>query len=147
MCGCVEKMPIVTRADCTEIQTLDIWKLEWDIGTGLSILLDRSEISFAACQSRFGNNDLERFYRRLKEEERATEEEYERLKKTVVGNGQCERSIKELFFEKGFELDPVLPDWTQVYGRGRYYFPDNTQEDLWMPWYEGRYTKEAVFYV
>jgi hypothetical protein len=148
MCGCVEKMPIVTRADCTEMSTLNIWKLEWDIGTsGLSISLDRSDLSFAACESRFGNNNLEKFYKRLEEEGRATEEDHERLKKTLVGSDGCDSAVSDLFLEKGFELNPVLPGWTQVYGRGGYSYPDETQEELWSPWYEGRYTKDAVFYV
>ena len=35
MCGCcLEKMPVVTRSDCTEIEAIEIWKFESNADAG-----------------------------------------------------------------------------------------------------------------
>ena len=100
MCGCVEKMPLVTQADCTEIEALEIWKLSKGYGdSSLRVSLDRAELSFNACDSK-GNgqdNDLEDFYKRLKNEGRATEDDFDKLKQTLVRNVGCDQAVHDLF--------------------------------------------------
>ena len=149
MCGCVEKMPLVTRADCTEIEALQIWKLSKGNDSNLSVTLNRVELDFNACASNGngGNNDLESFYRRLKKEGRASEEDYNKLKETLVSQKGCDSAVHDLFYEKGYELNPVLPGWSQVYGKGLYTYPDNTHNELWADWSPTSHVVEPVFYV
>jgi len=116
MCGCVEKMPVVSRADCTEIEAHEFWKFEWDADAGedgigeLSATLDRAEIDFNACRGRHGNNDLERFYDRLYHEGRATLDERMRLKRHIAGNDRCEEAREETMYRKGYEVAyPEVP--------------------------------------
>jgi len=110
MCGCVEKMPVVSRADCTEISALEIWKFHWKADAGpnkegeLTASLDRAEIDFNACQARGGNNNLEAFYDRLYQEGRASLEDRQMLKRTLVGNDNCARGRDFMMETKGFEV-------------------------------------------
>ena len=110
MCGCVEKMPIVTRSDCTEIDALEFWKFEWKAESGFVATLDRAEITFKACQGKHGNNDLERFYERLRIEGRASFEDREKLRRTVVRDNVCHEAREAMMFDKGFEVAyPPVP--------------------------------------
>ena len=96
MCGCLEKMPVVARADCTEISALEIWKFDWVTTSTvngdepkLMASLDRAEIDFQQCQGAGQNNDLERFYERLYREDRVSYQDRQMVKRTLVGNDNC----------------------------------------------------------
>merc|ERR1712226_654374 len=118
MCGCVEKMPIVTRADCSEIRAKEFWRFDWSVQTqSFTATLDRSEINFNACQGAHGNNNLESFYQRLLNEGRATKEDREKLRRTIVGNDRCFEGVEALMFDKGYELSfsPVAIDPDTLY--------------------------------
>ena len=110
MCGCLEKMPVVSRADCTEISALEIWKFDWKADAGpnkegeLTASLDRAEIEFNACNGRGGNNDLERFYDRLYYEGRASLEDRQMVKRTLVGNDNCAAGRDFMMETKGFDV-------------------------------------------
>jgi hypothetical protein len=90
MCGCAEQMPIVSRADCTEIEWTRRYKVSYGgaLGAGFSVkILGGSEIAFNACQgANDTNNDLEAYYERLVEEEKRTAEELASLQETIVGD-------------------------------------------------------------
>jgi hypothetical protein len=115
MCGCVEKMPVVSRADCTEISALEIWKFDWKTSTNngqglLEASLDRAEIEFNACQGKNGNNDLERFYERLYNEGRASFQDRQMLKRTIVGNDNCAVGRDIMMDIKGYDIHyPAIP--------------------------------------
>jgi hypothetical protein len=116
MCGCLEKMPVVTRSDCTEIEALEIWKFEWDADAGteqfgsFTASLDRSEIDFNACRGAGRNNDLESFYERLFREGRASLEERQMVKRTLVGNDRCEVGREQMMYLRGREeVFPATP--------------------------------------
>ena len=101
MCGCAEQMPIVSRADCTEMDVAEKFQYRYDgaSGGGFSVKVKSIGIEFNACQGvdADGNdddNDLESYYRRLVEEERADAEELEELQTRLVGD--CEDAIAEL---------------------------------------------------
>jgi len=132
MCGCVEKMPIVSRSDCTEIDAEETWRIQWTSGENIMAAeLGYVDIDFNACRGAGGNNDLYKFYKRLRNEGRATNEEYNLFKKTVVGNHQCPNAIADLYFDKGYELDSSPPEgWTQVYGKG-VFGAEDTYSELW----------------
>ncbi len=104
MCACVEKMPIVSRADCTEIEALEFWRFDWSVATqSFTAVLDRTEIDFNACRGAGRSNDLESFYQRLYNEGRATWDEHMQLKRTIVGNNRCYEAVEAMMFDKGFE--------------------------------------------
>lgn len=134
MCACLEKMPLVTRADCTEISAKEFWKFDWSVETqSFTASLDRAEISFNACQGAGGNNDLDKFYRRLLNEGRTTIDDRWRMRRTIVGNDNCYEGVEALLFDKGMEQFfspvPIVPD--QLYSI-RIYDGTNTGKDyLW----------------
>jgi len=99
MCGCVEKMPMVERADCTEIKALEFWKFSWNVQNGFYASLDRAEIEFNACR----DNDLGRHYDDLKDSGLATDEERWLLQRTLVGQNRCNQGTKAMMFDKGYE--------------------------------------------
>lgn len=99
MCGCVENMPVVERADCTEISALEIWKFTWNDNNGFSASLDRAEIDFNACR----NNDLRTHYHDLKQDDHATLEEDWLLERTLVGRNRCNAGTNAMMFDKGFD--------------------------------------------
>lgn len=105
MCGCVEKMPIVTRADCTEIDEVEYWKFDWNaVSAEFTAYLDRAEIEFNACQGAGKNNDLEAFYQRLYNEGRASWDDREKLRRTIVGDENCHTGTDSMVFDaQGFE--------------------------------------------
>jgi len=104
MCGCVEKMPIVTRADCTEIDVDEYWKFEWSATLEtFTVILDRAEIDFEACQGSGENNDLRDHYKKLYEDGHASWDEYEAVKKTVVDNSRCYEGVDAMMFDKGYD--------------------------------------------
>mmetsp|Transcript_15515 Transcript_15515/g.22118 ORF Transcript_15515/g.22118 Transcript_15515/m.22118 type:complete len:439 (+) Transcript_15515:52-1368(+) len=104
MCGCVEKMPLVSRSDCTEIEALEVWQFDWKAATNtFDTSLDYVELKFNACRGAGRNNDLESFYQRLYNEGRATFEERNKFRGTVVGNDKCSSAIDHLLFNKGYK--------------------------------------------
>lgn len=118
MCGCVEKMPIVARADCTEIEAKEFWRFDWSVQSqNFTASLDRAEIEFNACRGAGTNNDLESFYQRLLNEGRTTKDDREKFRRTVVGNDRCYEGVEALMFDKGFEeyFSPVSIDQEQLY--------------------------------
>ena len=110
MCGCLEKMPVVSRADCTEIEALEIWKFDWKADAGLNgeglltASLDRAEIEFNACNGRGRNNNLEAYYDRLYHEGRASLEDRQMVKRTLVGDDNCAAGRDFMMELKGFDV-------------------------------------------
>lgn len=108
MCGCVEKMPVVSRSDCTEIDATESVTFEYpNKQGGLSVTINSIDIEFNACQGVKDdgdamNNDLEGYYRRLVREEKASLVELWNLQSvSLVGNNQCHVSITNFFRSKG----------------------------------------------
>ena len=104
MCGCAEQMPIVSRADCTEMEVSEKYQYKYNgaTGGGFTVTQKSVAIEFNSCEGvdadgNDDNNDLESYYRRLVIEERASEEELEELQTRLVGD--CEDAIDELLDE------------------------------------------------
>lgn len=153
MCACVEKMPIVSRSDCTQIDTDEIWRIEWNAeDTTFSSSLQHIDIDYNSCQGANNkNNDLGAYYKRLYEEGRAPLGDFNKFKKTVVGNNKCTNAIEELYFDKGYEIDTTVPEgWTQVYANG-IFAVEKTDPALWhvgSPYIKQDGTSDSpVFYV
>ena len=104
MCGCVEKMAVVSRSDCTELALTKQWTgFSFQRGVGLSAQITYNEVEFNSCQgANNNNNDLEAYYQRLVNEGRATNEEFEVLKQTIVGDNQCDNAIEGFMTDQGW---------------------------------------------
>ena len=104
MCGCVENMPTVTRADCTQtdINGLAV-TITYDSAT-MDIFAEATfdEIEFNACEGSNNNdNDLSARFAKLVEEDAATENEKRQLEKYLVGEGNCDTAIESFLNTKG----------------------------------------------
>mmetsp|Transcript_2528 Transcript_2528/g.3531 ORF Transcript_2528/g.3531 Transcript_2528/m.3531 type:complete len:379 (+) Transcript_2528:121-1257(+) len=94
MCGCAEQMPIVSRADCTEMDITQTVRYSW-VNQQLSVRALNVNVDFNACNgANNNNNDLEAYYERLKDEGRADEEELKALQERLVGD--CDGPIADL---------------------------------------------------
>ena len=68
MCGCVEKMPMATRSDCTQVDVTEDYSVVYD-GESIEATMDKVEVDFNACQGKNNrNNDLYAYHHRLYEE-------------------------------------------------------------------------------
>lgn len=94
MCGCAEQMPIVSRADCTEMDITQTVRYTW-VNQQLTVRALNVNVDFNACNgANNNNNDLEAYYERLVDEGRADEEELEALQERLVGD--CDGPIADL---------------------------------------------------
>jgi len=85
MCDCVEKMPPVTRADCTEV-TIDPFILSRSDNGGLLATPPESlDVQFNACRGDGRNNDLSTYIKRLVREGRFSEDLQTQAYETLVG--------------------------------------------------------------
>lgn len=104
MCGCVEKMPIVTRADCTEIDVKEYWKFQWIASLeSFTIILDRAEIDFETCDGSPADNDLRDYFKKLYEDDLVSWDDFESVKRTVVDDNDCYEGTDAMMFDKGYE--------------------------------------------
>lgn len=89
MCGCAEQMPVVSRADCTEMTINETYRYLYRgaNGSGFSVKLRNASIEYNACEgANNNNNDLEAYYERLVDEGRADAGELEALQDKLVGD-------------------------------------------------------------
>lgn len=97
MCGCVDEMPMVTRADCTQVNSADItFTIEWvkenglvlEAGTLASIELDECQGYEFGNPKRKENNDLASHVNSMVAEGRLPREAQALIFETLVGYGQ-----------------------------------------------------------
>jgi len=107
MCGCVEQMPVVTRADCTEITVTEDVTFTYNSEDGLRAEISNTDIQFNACQgANNNNNDLGAYYERLVNEEKISEEKRDAFEEIVVGETYCREAIDEFLDSKGLSPKP-----------------------------------------
>jgi hypothetical protein len=96
MCGCVEQMPFVSRADCTEMELVQETTIAFDITDGVTVTPSVEwKVEFNSCQGRDGKkNDLGAYVERLRDERRITARDLRILRNNVVGVGQCPAVIE-----------------------------------------------------
>jgi len=108
MCACVEQMPVVTRADCTEIATTEDVTFTYDESKGLEVETNNLDIDFNACQgANNNNNDLGAYYERLVNEERISEENLAKFEEHVVGEYWCREAIDKFLDEEELVAKPA----------------------------------------
>lgn len=90
-------MPVVTRADCTQVDLATNQKVLFSFvkGEGFSATARNVKVEFNECIGVDGNdNDLASHYELLVEQGVATEDELAKLEETVVGHGNCHTAIQ-----------------------------------------------------
>jgi len=91
MCGCIEDMPPVSRADCTEIETDTEFTISWGDYYPEAHLCEDYEFEYNACEGTNpsdgsdANNDLASYVFRLREENRISRRSQKQVFKTLVG--------------------------------------------------------------
>mmetsp|Transcript_8398 Transcript_8398/g.10601 ORF Transcript_8398/g.10601 Transcript_8398/m.10601 type:complete len:858 (+) Transcript_8398:97-2670(+) len=101
MCGCVEQMPVVTKANCTKVevdQTVDV-NYNGSL-TEFSVNVEIRTINHVPCT----DNDLSSHYQDLVEEGKASQMEKDYLDTRLVGEGNCPGAISTFLSEKGFSF-------------------------------------------
>merc|ERR1711957_80669 len=83
MCGCVEHMPVVTKASCTKVVVDQTVSVKYNASlTEFNVSADIKSIIHQSCE----NNDLSSHYQDL------------------VGQGNCPDAIRTFLVGKGFSL-------------------------------------------
>jgi len=111
MCGCLDKMPVVSRSDCTQVDVTELWVATFfPARSGAQAFFDLKideengiSIDFNSCRGAVRNNDLESYYHRLVNEGRASLDELLKVRETLVGNNKCQQKIDEFVITQGFE--------------------------------------------
>lgn len=114
MCGCVEDMSKVSRADCTQVDVVQSFEITFLDGELVATPAGEMEVEFNACQGTDpsnGNredNDLASYVYRLNQDGRLSDETMETVFETLVGYDQpnnnqneqaCEKAYTETFSE------------------------------------------------
>jgi len=110
-CACVEEMPVVTRSDCTQVDTTnEEFDFVYFYGD-FNATLVQVDIDFNSCQgANNNNNDLEAYYEQLTNDGKASEAELAELRNHLVGETYCREAIDEFLKEKGVEKIPECDD-------------------------------------
>lgn len=103
MCGCVEQMPIVSRADCTEMELVQETTIAFSAAAADGVTVTPSgewKVEFNACKGKDGkDNDLGAYVERLRDERRITPRDLRILRKNVVGVRNCPAVIQTFIDE------------------------------------------------
>lgn len=120
MCGCVEHMPTVSRSDCTQTNVKEYYTFYEDMsGSGFSSIIDEIKLQYQACQGANGNNnDLSAFVQQLVNDGKLSTTEQDIFEKHVVGIGNCQSVVEELWEDSGFKRghDINYDEWTFIVG-------------------------------
>lgn len=102
LCGCIDRMPVVTEAACTDVtdptsevvvsfdSTASVFEASFTVG----------EITYGNC----GDKNLVDYYDSLVSDGKASSADADYLKKRIVGDGGCGGAINEFLSEKGLAM-------------------------------------------
>lgn len=128
MCGCLEQMPAVTKADCRQVQVnSESYIVSVPSENELVIYPDlaHTDISYSDCASGLQTTVLNNL-------PKTATEMRARVSAKLVGNGGCtsanSKYLNEKFWVKSstptvFTTKVNTSQWTQVAGLGTYFFP------------------------
>merc|ERR1711902_478286 len=117
-CACIEQMPVVTRSDCTQVDTTnEEFDFMYYYGD-FNVTLVNVDIDFNSCQgANNNNNDLEAYYEQLTNYGKASETELAELRSHLVGETYCREAIDEFLKEKGVIKTPACEGtWAESCG-------------------------------
>ena len=101
MCGCVEQMPVVTKASCTKVEVDQTVIVKYNGSlTEFSVNVEIRTINHVTCT----DNDLSSHYQDLVQEGKASQMEQDYLDTRLVGEGNCPGAISTFLSEKGFSF-------------------------------------------
>jgi hypothetical protein len=125
MCGCAEVMPVVTRADCTQMAVSEkfTWTYDFDKNTLLPALTDIT-IKFNACtgidqNGIASNNNLWSYANRLFIEGLLSRSKLQALTSKLVGDNRCIDAEKRMLASRGLSrgYNNKAAEWTLLGGR------------------------------
>mmetsp|Transcript_5164 Transcript_5164/g.8089 ORF Transcript_5164/g.8089 Transcript_5164/m.8089 type:complete len:1038 (-) Transcript_5164:76-3189(-) len=96
MCGCVEHMPVVSRADCTKTTVTQTISVSFKPVTQFFAETSITSVAHEDC------GDLTTHYGQLVTDGKATATEALKLKRHLVGDGQCGNALYDFLETKGF---------------------------------------------
>ena len=96
MCGCIEKMPTVTRADCTEAYSTARFVFQYrSTIPELRVSASKHMIQYRECLGMNSTtNDLKSFFERLFVEKKVEMQQKELFDSIIVGEGECSNVTK-----------------------------------------------------
>jgi hypothetical protein len=152
MCGCIEGMPVVTKADCTEIKTSGVRhnvSLQTD-EEGVQYL-HVEQIAGSVIYDSCGGDDLlclRDHYEVLQNNSKVTLEELAAIKDRfpAVCSTKTTEFLNKRFYVPGKTTQwdkPNSNDWEAMYGRGLSYVPRMLEYDGMSPY---NMTKEDAFF-
>jgi len=127
------QMPVVSRADCTEVIPTEYYKIFYS-GQGWGATLTSIELTFAACNGYNGNNNnLFAYMQRLYfVDKKVNSSQLALLSQYIVGNNNCEYAVAALMQSKGYvggyQETSSLTGMTQIAGRGLFLMDGNTAD-------------------
>lgn len=101
MCGCLEQMPTVSRADCTQTSHEYLYDFAYEEGAEnpLTATIIGRKVSFAACDGDTAN-DLESKYEQMVKD--GSVDRNDDFETRIVGEDKCEDAIEDFLGTKGF---------------------------------------------
>lgn len=109
MCDCVENMPVVSRADCTQVDATQTFIITYDNGKFTASKDGDLDVQFNACQGinpgngRRKDNDLGSYVFRLNQEGRINDDIMEGIYDTLVGYARPSDNQNEIACEVAYE--------------------------------------------
>jgi hypothetical protein len=125
MCGCAEVMPVVTRADCTQMAVTEkfAWTYDFDKKT-FSVALTDISIKCNACtgidqNGKADNNDLWPYANRLFIEGCLSRSKLQALSRKLIGDNRCYDAEKRMLASRGLSrgYNNDADEWTILAGR------------------------------
>uniref|UniRef100_A0A7S1UWQ5 DUF1349 domain-containing protein n=1 Tax=Grammatophora oceanica TaxID=210454 RepID=A0A7S1UWQ5_9STRA len=127
MCACADQMPVVTRADCTQMEVEQSYKAMYAGASGTWVVEPTNfAITFQSCDGmdRYGDdddNDLWSYMNQLHYEGRLPTDKLKKLSENLVGDdpNQCRVNEHKRMADQGYVLGYNNDDskWVQVAGR------------------------------
>merc|ERR1712232_12985 len=99
MCGCIEQMPVVTRADCTRTIVTQSVSVSYTPTTQFVVDARVDTVRHIDC------GDLSNHYESLVREGKASAQDKALLDKHLVGTNQCGPALTDFLKTKGFEFN------------------------------------------
>jgi hypothetical protein len=96
MCGCIEQMPVVTRADCTKTTVVQTVTVRYNPTSRFVAGANVNSVSHSDC------GDLSDYYQTLVDAGKASATDKAKLDKHLVGD--CTPALEDFLKEKGFEF-------------------------------------------
>merc|ERR1711915_1081149 len=103
----LEDMPVVSRADCTQVEVAQSVAVNYDKDTTLlTASATIAKFEFNSCEGADNtNNDLAAYYQQLVNDGKATDSEKAAFDKYVVGENGCDEAIADFLDTKGPKIN------------------------------------------